>query len=40
MVREDRATWKANYFLKLVQLFDEYPKCFLVRKRDYESGQS
>jgi len=31
MVREDKSTWKANYFLKLVQLFDEYPKCFLVR---------
>merc|ERR1711976_299122 len=30
MVREDKATWKSNYFLKLVQLFDEYPKCFLV----------
>ncbi|KAK6759800.1 hypothetical protein RB195_021396 [Necator americanus] len=30
MVREDRTTWKANYFLKLVELFDEYPKCFLV----------
>ncbi|XP_038052603.1 60S acidic ribosomal protein P0-like [Patiria miniata] len=30
MPREDRATWKANYFLKLVQLFDEYPKCFIV----------
>lgn len=30
MVREDRTTWKANYFLRLVELFDEYPKCFLV----------
>ncbi|CAJ0594566.1 unnamed protein product [Cylicocyclus nassatus] len=30
MVREDRTTWKANYFLKLIELFDEYPKCFLV----------
>jgi len=30
MVREDKATWKSNYFLKLVQLFDEYPKCFVV----------
>lgn len=30
MVKEDRSTWKANYFLKLVQLFDEYPRCFLV----------
>jgi len=30
MVQGDRATWKANYFLKLVQLLDEYPKCFIV----------
>ncbi|CAI4226992.1 unnamed protein product [Auanema sp. JU1783] len=30
MVREDRSTWKANYFLKLVELFEEYPKCFIV----------
>jgi len=30
MVREDRAAWKASYFLKLVQLLDEYPKCFIV----------
>jgi len=30
MVREDRTVWKANYFLKLVELFEEYPKCFLV----------
>jgi large subunit ribosomal protein LP0 len=30
MPREDKATWKANYFLKLAQLFDEYPKCFIV----------
>ncbi|KAI1290174.1 60S acidic ribosomal protein P0 [Halotydeus destructor] len=30
MGREDRATWKSNYFVKLVQLLDEYPKCFIV----------
>lgn len=30
MGREDRSTWKSNYFLKLVQLLDEYPKCFIV----------
>lgn len=30
MVKEDRTTWKSNYFLRLIQLFDEYPKCFLV----------
>lgn len=30
MVKGDRQTWKSNYFLKLVQLMDEYPKCFVV----------
>jgi len=39
MVREDKPTWKANYFLKLVQLFDEYPKCFLVNADNVGSKQ-
>lgn len=30
MVREDKATWKAGYFIKLLKLLDEYPKCFVV----------
>jgi large subunit ribosomal protein LP0 len=30
MGREDRVTWKANYFTKLIELLDEYPKCFIV----------
>jgi len=30
MVREDKATWKSNYFLKIIRLLDEYPKLFLV----------
>jgi len=30
MVKEDKTTWKANYFLKIIRLLDEYPKCFLV----------
>jgi len=30
MVKGDRSEWKSNYFLKLVQLLDEYPKCFIV----------
>jgi len=30
MGREDKATWKSNYFIKLIQLLDEYPKCFIV----------
>lgn len=30
MVREDKTSWKANYFTKLTALLDEYPKCFIV----------
>jgi len=30
MVREDKSSWKASYFTKLVQLLDEYSKCFIV----------
>jgi len=30
MVREDKTTWKANYFLKIAELFEEFPKCFIV----------
>jgi len=30
MVREDKSQWKASYFTKLVQLLDEYSKCFIV----------
>jgi len=30
MVREDKTTWKSNYFVKLVEYLNEYPKCFIV----------
>lgn len=30
MVREDRTAWKASYFTKLIELFEEYPRCFVV----------
>lgn len=30
MVREDKAAWKSNYFERIIGLFDEYPKAFLV----------
>jgi len=30
MVREDRTAWKAAYFTKLAELFEEYPRCFIV----------
>lgn len=30
MVKEDKTTWKANYFVKIVELMNEFPKCFIV----------
>uniref|UniRef100_A0A0D9S5Q0 Large ribosomal subunit protein uL10 n=1 Tax=Chlorocebus sabaeus TaxID=60711 RepID=A0A0D9S5Q0_CHLSB len=28
--REDRATWKSNYFLQIIRFFYDYLKCFIV----------
>jgi len=39
MVREDKTTWKANYFGKLTTLLDEYPKCFIVGADNVGSKQ-
>jgi len=39
MGREDKTTWKANYFTRLVQLMDEYPKCFIVGADNVGSKQ-
>jgi len=39
MVREDKSTWKANYFIKLTTLLDEYPKCFIVGADNVGSKQ-
>lgn len=39
MVREDRATWKSNYFLKLENLLENFPKCFLVSADNVGSKQ-
>uniref|UniRef100_A0A4X2K914 Large ribosomal subunit protein uL10 n=1 Tax=Vombatus ursinus TaxID=29139 RepID=A0A4X2K914_VOMUR len=39
MPREDRATWKSNYFLKIMQLLDDYPKCFTVGIDNVSSKQ-
>merc|ERR1712001_549734 len=39
MVKEDRKSWKANYFTKIIQLLDEYPKCFLVEADNVGSKQ-
>lgn len=39
MGKEDKATWKSNYFAKLIQLFEEYPKCFIVGADNVGSKQ-
>jgi len=39
MVKEDRTEWKAKYFVKIVQLLDEYPKCFIVGADNVGSSQ-
>ncbi|XP_037883189.1 60S acidic ribosomal protein P0-like [Glossina fuscipes] len=39
MVRENKAAWKAQYFLKVVELFNEYPKCFIVGADNVGSRQ-
>uniref|UniRef100_A0A8V0ZJP1 Large ribosomal subunit protein uL10 n=1 Tax=Gallus gallus TaxID=9031 RepID=A0A8V0ZJP1_CHICK len=39
MPREDRATWKSNYFMKIIQLLDDYPKCFVVGADNVGSKQ-
>jgi len=39
MGREDRATWKKNYFVKIVNLFNEYPKALIVNVDNVGSKQ-
>ncbi|CAA9995349.1 unnamed protein product [Nesidiocoris tenuis] len=39
MVKEDKATKKSNYFSKLIQLLEEYPKCFIVGADNVGSKQ-
>ncbi|XP_039286732.1 60S acidic ribosomal protein P0 [Nilaparvata lugens] len=39
MGKEDKATWKSNFFTKLVQLLDDYPKCFIVGADNVGSKQ-
>lgn len=39
MVRDDRTTWKSNYFEKMIQLLVEYPKCFIVGADNVGSKQ-
>lgn len=39
MVREDKSTWKANYFMKIENLLQNYPRCFLVSADNVGSKQ-
>lgn len=39
MGREDKSTWKSNYFLKLLNLLDEFPKFFIVGADNVGSNQ-
>lgn len=39
MVREDKSTWKANYFVRLIQCLTSYDKCFLVNADNVGSKQ-
>lgn len=39
MVKEDKTTWKSNYFVKLINLLSEYPKCFIVQADNVGSKQ-
>jgi large subunit ribosomal protein LP0 len=39
MVKEDKTAWKSNYFVKIIQLLDDYPKCFIVNVDNVGSKQ-
>lgn len=39
MVKGDRATWKAKYFVKIQRLLDEYPRIFIVGADNVRSKQ-
>lgn len=39
MVKGDRATWKAKYFVKIAKLLDEYPRIFIVGADNVRSKQ-
>lgn len=39
MVKGDRATWKAKYFVKIQRLLDEYPRIFIVAADNVRSKQ-
>lgn len=39
MVKEDRSTWKSNYFIKIEKLFETYSKLFIVEADNVGSKQ-
>jgi len=39
MVKGDRAQWKANYFMKIQRLLEEYPRIFIVGADNVRSKQ-
>jgi len=39
MVKEDRSTWKSNYFLRIEQLFEKYSRLFIVHADNVGSKQ-
>jgi large subunit ribosomal protein LP0 len=39
MAKEDRTVWKDNYFFKIISLFDEYQKAFIVNADNVGSKQ-
>jgi len=39
MVKEDRTAWKAGYFVKMTELMDSFPRCFIVGADNVGSHQ-
>merc|ERR1712137_854498 len=39
MVKEDKSTWKSNYFLRIEQLFEKYSRLFIVHADNVGSKQ-
>jgi len=39
MVKEDRTAWKANYFVRIEKLIEEFPTCFVVSADNVGSKQ-
>lgn len=39
MVREDRSAWKTNYFTRIENLLETFPKCFMVSADNVGSKQ-